>query len=86
MGSPWRSGLRSEGLDALREVMELAEDTLTSEQITEAVELAKMLLSSKKRRQIARCKLALKLPHRPTRPPYVSHFNNNEPAKRKRTK
>lgn len=68
MSSPWRSGLKQEATDVLIEIVELAKDTLTSEQLADAEEISSMLLGSKKKRQLARCKLALLLPHKPTRP------------------
>ena len=68
MSSPWRSGLKHEAMDALPEIVELAKDILTTEQLTDAERLSSMLLGSKKNRQLARCKLALLLPHKPTRP------------------
>ena len=68
MSSPWRSGLKHEAMDALPEIIELAKNTLTIGQLADAEKISNMLLGSKKTRQLARYKLALLLPHKPTRP------------------
>lgn len=41
MSSPWRTGLKSEALEALPEVVELARDTLPPEKLEETYEVAK---------------------------------------------
>lgn len=68
MSSPWRTGLKSEALEALLEVVEFARDNLPPEKLEEVYEIAQMLLDSKKRREYARLKLVRLVAPPPTRP------------------
>ena len=68
MSSSWRTGLKSEGLEALSEIVELAKDTLSAEKLEEANTIAQMLFGSKKQRRYARLKLALLVRPPPIRP------------------
>lgn len=68
MSSPWRSGFRSDGLDALPEIVELAEEMLTVEQLERADEIAIALLSRKKQRRQAQWELVRMVPLKPSRP------------------
>ena len=68
MSSPWETGLKSEALDALPEIVELARNTLPPEKLKEANLIAEMLVGSKKKRKYARLKLALLVYPPPTRP------------------
>jgi len=68
MSSPWRSGLKNEGLQALPEIVELAKDTLPTEKFESADRTVNMLLGSKKQKRYAQFELIHMLPTRPTRP------------------
>jgi hypothetical protein len=68
MSSPWSTGLRSEALDALPEIVKLARDTLTPEKLQEAESVAHDLLIGKRTKSIALAKLKLEIGMRPTRP------------------
>ena len=79
MSSPWRSGLKNEGLEALFEIIELAKDTLLTEKMERAEKIAHMLLGSKRQRLYAQYELIRTLPTRPNRPllyliPIIMHL------------
>lgn len=68
MSSPWRTGLKSEALQALPEIVELARDTLSTNELEEATAIAHMLTGSKAQKMRARGKLIGLIPTRPSRP------------------
>lgn len=68
MSSPWKTGCSSEALQALPELVELAELVLSHEKLKEADTTARMLVGSKTEKQYAKMKLLSLIPHRPTRP------------------
>jgi hypothetical protein len=68
MSSPWESGLRSEALDALSEIDELARDLLAPEKYDETVKVSMALLGSKEKRRWAHAKLVVEVGLKPSRP------------------
>lgn len=68
MSSPWRSGPKIGGLDALSEIVDLAKGVLTVEQLERADEIAITLLTRRKQRRQAQWELVRLIPLKPTRP------------------
>ena len=68
LSSPWRSGLKEKALDALPEIVNLAQDVLPLEKIEEANKISQMLLGSKQRKKYAKAKLTLEVGLKPSRP------------------
>jgi hypothetical protein len=68
MTSPWKSGLRSQALEALPEIDQLAKDLLTPEKYEETTKVSTMLLASKEKRRWAHAKLVAEVGIKPSRP------------------
>jgi hypothetical protein len=68
MSSPWKSGLRSEALDALPEIDQLARDLITPEKYEESIKVSTFLLRSKEKRRWAQAKLMREIGFEPSRP------------------
>lgn len=72
MSSPYLTGRKSERLDALPVVYELAEDTLTSSEIDKAEQISIMLVGSRKQRREAILHLMKLVAPPPKRPLYYA--------------
>lgn len=68
MSSPWRTGPRIGGLDALPEIVELAKEVLTVEQLERIDEMAMALLTRRKQRRQVQWELIRMIPLKPSRP------------------
>lgn len=68
MSSPWRTGPKIGGLDALPEIVELAKEMLTVEQLERADEMAMTLLTRRKQRRQVQWELIRMIPLKPSRP------------------
>lgn len=68
MSSSYLTGKKDEALDALPEIIQLARDILTEEKYQDAENVARMILSSKRSREIGIAKLKLEIGNHPTRP------------------
>jgi hypothetical protein len=68
MSSPWRSGPKIGGLDALPEIVELAKEMLTVEQFEMVDEIAMTLLTRRKQRRQVQWELIRMIPLKPSRP------------------
>jgi hypothetical protein len=68
MSSPWGTGLRSEALEALPEIVKLAHRTLTPEKLLEAESIAHDLLIGKRTKSNALARLKVEIGMKPTRP------------------
>jgi hypothetical protein len=68
LSSPWRSGPKIGGLDALSEIVDLAREVLTVEQLEMVDEITIMLLTRRKQRRQAQWELVRIIPLKPTRP------------------
>ncbi len=77
MSSPWSTGLRSEALEALPEIIKLAQDTLTPKKLREAESVAHDLLIGKKTRDFALTRLKVEIGVRPTRPLFYLCYELN---------
>ena len=70
MSSPWITGKKSEALDALPVIIELAKNTLHPDVFIEAENIARELISSKRKKNEARRKLMKLVAPPPKRPLY----------------
>lgn len=68
MSSKYQTGKRSEALDALPEIIQLARDVLSEKKYQEAENIAHVLLGSKSESRRAKAKLKLEIGNHPTRP------------------
>jgi hypothetical protein len=68
MSSPWRTGPKIGGLDALPEIAGLAAEMLTVEQLERADEMAMTLLTRRKQRRQVQWELIRMIPLKPSRP------------------
>jgi hypothetical protein len=68
MSSPWRSGPKIGGLDALPEIVDLAKEVLAVEQLERVDEMAMTLLTRRKQRRQVRWELVRMVPLKPSRP------------------
>lgn len=68
MNSPWRTGPKIGGLDTLPEIVKLAEEVLTIEQLERAEKIAFALLSHRKQRRQVQWELVRMVPLKPSRP------------------
>lgn len=68
MSSSYKTGIRNEALDALPEIVQLAKDVLADKKYEEAESVARMIVSSKRKREIGIAKLKLEIGNHPTRP------------------
>lgn len=68
MSSHWKTGLKSEALEALPEILNLAQEILPEEKFLEALEISQMLIGSKKAREHAKAKLMSEIGTKPSRP------------------
>jgi hypothetical protein len=68
MSSPWRTGPKIGGLEALPEIAGLAAEMLTVEQLERADEMAMTLLTRRKQRRQVQWELIRMIPLKPSRP------------------
>lgn len=68
MSSRYKTGKINEALQALPEILNLANDVLSEDKLDEINEISRFLIGSKQQRRYAKAKLKLEIGYKPTRP------------------